>query len=167
MGGFGAARAPGQCHRTAPVPSQAEAEHGLGGLLDVQLERHLDRRARIQAHAQAPRQALAQQRRRPAHVAVAAEKLDAVAGHGARTGVGVGVEKRDAALEFGVVGIARGQHAAVAVDLGHHVHLGLGMQVAEDPFDVAGGGQPARTAGAVVQLEHAELHRVLEADVHP
>ena len=168
--GIAAARALGQRDRLAPVATQPQPEYGLAGLPGVQRDRHLDCGARVQACAELSRQAFAQQRRGALQVAVAAEEFGAVAGDAAGAGASaavIGIEEGDAALEFGVVAVARGQHAAVAVDFGDHVHLRPRMQVAEDPFDIAGGAQPARAPGPVVQLEHAVFHRVLQADVHP
>ena len=170
VGGIDAARALGQRNRLAPAFSEAQAEHGFATLQRFQIERYLDRGAGIQARAEPAGQALAQQCSGPLQVAVAAQEFGAITSDAARGDVGVGricIEEGDAAFELGVVAVARGQHAAVAIDLGDHVHLRARMQVAEDPFDVTGGGEPARTSGLVVQLEHAVLHRVLQPDVHP
>src|SRR3546814_11880669 len=41
------------------------------------------------------------------------------------------------------------------------------MQVAEDPFDVAGGAEPACGVTGVAYPQHAELHRRFTCHVHP
>src|SRR3546814_6682789 len=50
---------------------------------------------------------------------------------------------------------------------GDHVHLRARMQVAEDPFDVAGGAEPAGGVTGVAYPQHAELHRRFTCHVHP
>src|SRR3546814_1193342 len=50
---------------------------------------------------------------------------------------------------------------------GNHVHLRARMQVAEDPFDVAGGAEPAGGVTGVAYPQHAELHRRFTCHVHP
>src|SRR3546814_11701016 len=41
------------------------------------------------------------------------------------------------------------------------------MQGAEDPFDVAGGAEPAGAVTGVAYPQHAELHRRFTCHVHP
>ena len=51
-------------------------------------------------------------------------------------------------------------------DLGDDVRRGLRAQVAEHPFDVAGGGEPAAARAVVAQHQERELHRRVERDEH-
>src|SRR3546814_12720273 len=83
--------------------------------------------------------------------------------------VDFGVEERDTAAEFGVVGVAR-QHGAIRMlrlGRGDPVHLRARMQVAEDPFDVAGGAEPAGAVTGVAYPQHAELPRPFTFPVPP
>ncbi len=97
--------------------------------------------------------------------AVAAEEFAAVA-IDAATGV-VHVEERHPVRELGVPRIAGEQRAAGRIRFGDHVHRGLLAQVAEQPFDVAGGAEPARPAGIVAQFQHRELHRGVQRHIDP
>ena len=66
----------------------------------------------------------------------------------------VHVEERDPVGELGVVGVAREERAAVGIDLGDHVHRRFRPQIAQHPFHIAGGGEPARSARLVSHLQH-------------
>ncbi len=147
------------------VLAGAEPEHRLALGAGSQAQRHLNRRARIQPGAEASGQAFAAQRLRIGHVAVAAEELATVAAAAAR--VRVHVEERGARGELGVVGIVRQQCTVRAVLLGDHVHLRLHPQIAQHPFHIAGRRQAPAAAGQVAQLQHRELHRLMQRHVHP
>ena len=54
----------------------------------------------------------------------------------------------------------------MASDFGDHVHRRLGSQIAKDPFHVTGGREPARTPRSIAHLQHRELHRRIDGDVH-
>src|SRR5690606_14068166 len=169
-GCVGAAGAARQGDRLAHVATGAEAEDGLGLAADGDEDWHLDRRTRVQPRAETTRQPLPLQGDRRLHAAVAAEELDAVRGQAAplvADAMGVGVEERHPASELGVVGIARGEYPAVAVDLADHMHPRPGAEVAEHPFHVARGRQAPWPAGPVAQAQDAVLHRLLEIDVDP
>src|SRR5690606_4624344 len=83
--------------------------------------------------------------------------------------VDVGVEEGDTAAELGVVGVARQYRAIRMLRLGRgdHVHLRARVQVAEDPFDVARGAEPARGVAGIAHAQHAELYRRFARHVHP
>ena len=146
------------------IATHAEPEHDFAFGAVGKLEHHLQRGARIERRTHLARQPRAGQRRGIAQAAVAAEKLRAVARHAAARVVHV--EERDPVGELGAVRIARHHRAALRVDLGDHVHRRLGLQIAQHPFHVAGGGEPARPAGVVAHLQHRELHRGVGGHVH-
>ena len=97
--------------------------------------------------------------------AVAAEELGPVAGDGA--GRIVHVEEGDPVGEFGVVRVAREERAGFGVDFGDHVHGRFRPQVAQHPFQVAGGGEPARTARIVAHLQDREFDRRVHGHINP
>ena len=143
----------------------AEAEDDLALLTVGQVERHQDRAAGIHRRADLAGKPHARQRRRVGQPTVAPEELGAIAGQRARHVVDV--EERDAPVELRVVGVAREQRAAGGVDLGDHVHCRFRPEIAEHPFDIAGGGQLARTARTVAHFQHREFDRFFEIDINP
>ena len=134
---------------------QAEPEDDLALLPVSQIESHLDRCARIQTAAQLAGQMGARHRRRILQAAVAADEFGAIAGGGPVQVVHV--EEGDPIGKLGVIRVARVERAAVRIDFGAHVHGRFRPQVAQHPFHVARGGQPARPAGGVAHLEHARI----------
>ena len=149
----------------AMVLAHAKAEHDLVRLFRTQQDRYLDRRTRVHAHAKLAGQLLAQQRCRMRQAAVTAQEFVAIGGEAAA--FGIDIEERHAPGKIGVVGVARGQYVVGPVQFADHVHLRLDLEVAQHPFHVAGGRQPAWTAREVAQLEHRELDRVFQRHVNP
>ena len=87
------------------------------------------------------------------------------AGH--RTGDAVGgvdVEEGDPVAEVVAVAVAGVERAVVGRDLGVDMRRVLLTQVAEHPFDVAGGGEAAAARAVVAQHQARELHRIVERD---
>jgi hypothetical protein len=84
----------------------------------------------------------------------------------ARSVAGVDVEEADPVAEVVAVAVARVERAGVGVDFGVDVRRRLRAQVAEHPFDVAGDGQPPRSAAVVAQQQARELHRFVHRDEH-
>jgi hypothetical protein len=122
--------------RTALETRGAEAENENALLAVIELERHLERRARIEACADAVRKLHAPHRGRVAQRAIAPDELGAVAGHGACRVIDV--EKRDLGCEFSVVGVACANRTAGRLYFGDHVHRRLRSRIAEHPLDVTG-----------------------------
>ena len=143
--------------------AHAEPEHDLARLALGQLQRHMDRSAGVERRAGAARQARAAERGGAAHRAVAPDELVAVTADGAeRTVCVVDDEEADPVAMVVAVGVACIQRAAVRRDLGDHMRRRLRAQIAQHPFDIAGGRQPPRPVGAVAQRQHRELDRRVE-----
>ena len=153
---------PAASSRSRPAPSLKTISRSCPS---SSVEGHLDRRARIQGASHATGQRRPHHRGRLPERAVAADELGAVAGHAA-TRV-VHVEEGRAPGELGVVRVLGEHGAAVRVDRGDHVRGGLPAEVTEDPLHVAGGGQAARSAGGVADLQDRPLHGRRRVHVHP
>ena len=147
------------------IAPDAEPEDDLALLPVGQIEGYLDRGAGIQGGPHLAGKARARHRRRTSQRAVASEEFGPVAAYGA--GRIVHVEERDPVGELRVVRIARKQRAAVRVDFGDHVHGRFRPQIAQHPFHVAGGGEPARPARLVAHFQHRELDRRIQGHVDP
>ena len=145
--------------------AHAEAEDDFARLPGRELDHHLDRPAGVERGAGAAREAGAPQRGRAPQRPVAADEFVAVGGH--RTGDAVGgvdVEEGDPVAEVVAVAVAGVERAVVGRDLGVHMRRVLLTQVAEHPFDVAGGGEAAAARAVVAQHQARELHRIVERD---
>ena len=131
------------------------------------VNRHLQRGARIQPRADAGRTDCARAAcGGVAQAAVAAEEFGAVA---ARCSCGSRhVEERHPLGELGVVGVAwRTAPRLIAIRFGDDVHRGLFAQVAQHPFDVAGGGRRRVAPDSLRTFSDRELHRGIECHVDP
>ncbi|MNM60737.1 hypothetical protein D3C81_720270 [compost metagenome] len=154
-----------QRQRFLAVAPCAKAEGRFTAVARGQLQRHLDRRAGIQARTHPCIQTLAPQRCRCVQAAVAADELQAITGPAAA--VGIGVEEGHPAAEIGAVGVSRQQRPGLVVAFSDHVHARLRAQVTHHPFDVADGRQPPCPARQVVQAQDRELQWRGDVDEYP
>ena len=102
-----AAEAARQRQRVLAVVALAQQQHDVACLAGLEIDSNLKRGARVEAGAEALRQRLTRQGRRPPQRAVPPQELEPVAGR--RCGPHARVRERHASREVGVVGIAR-QH---------------------------------------------------------
>ncbi|MNP10505.1 hypothetical protein D3C76_1026580 [compost metagenome] len=118
------------------VPGCTEAEDHVLLFTAVEVQGHLDRRARIEAATGAARQACLLQSCRCLEAAVAADELGAIA---ADAGVGrVGIEERHPFAKLDRIGVPGEECAAGGVGFRHHMHRRFAAQVAQHPLDIAG-----------------------------
>jgi hypothetical protein len=126
-------------------------------------QRRLQGGARIVARPDAAREPHAPHGRGAGQLAIAAQKLGAVAGQ--RAVRFAAVDKRHPVAELRAVDVAGENRAAGRIGLGHHVQQRLAPRVAEDQFPIAGDRQLSRTPRVVGDLELVELHRRVERHI--
>src|SRR5208282_193345 len=141
MGGSRFAKTTHQVVSVIFAMAYAESEDDLTLLPVCQLERNLYRGTGVQSSPRSPGHPGSSHGSRIPKRAVAAKELSPIAGHGAASIVYV--EEGNPVGELRIVGVPREQCAAVGVNFGDHVHRRFRPQVAENPFHVSGGGEPA------------------------
>ena len=147
------------------VPTEPEAKARLPFLPVGQIERDLDRAARIQPRADVAGKAGALQRRRLRQASIPAKKLLPVPGEGAHSIADI--DERNAIGKLGVVIVARQQRTGPEIHFRLHVQQALLPQIAQYPFEIAGGRQAPRTPRDIAQFQDHELDRRVHRHVDP
>ena len=149
--------------RLVRVSAEAEGEDDDDLLAVGDLERDLERPARVEPGAHPAREADSFQGGRPGHRPVPAEELVPVAR--CRPVYLVHVEEGRPVGELAVVEISGQDRPGQGVDLGHHMHRHRRPVLAEDPLDVPGHRDRSRPARAVPYPDLPVLHGGLDRDV--
>ena len=166
--------------RGARGVAAAPAAHQRAGLVDALARRRGGRRSRVLRRRQARRRRAARRRdrarrrrgptdaARPAPPVPRSEPLrpkKSPRSPQALRRCAVDIEERDAAVEVGVVGVAREEGACLGVELGDDLHQRLRRSSPSTHSTIAGDAEPARPAASVAQSEHRELDRRVDRDV--
>ena len=146
------------------VPGLAQQEDDAPRLAGSQREGQLQRRAGVEARAEAAGERLAGEGGRLRERPVAAQERGPVAGGRARGLARVGEGHVPGVL--GVVGIARQDGAGLGVELGHDVERLALARRAQDPLVVGDDAQATRGAALVRQDEPRELHGIARVHEH-
>ena len=160
-----AAEPPDQLLGLVGIVAGAQHEDQFALLAVGQVERHLQRRAGVEARARLAGQLRVPHRGGIGRRAVASQKLRAAAGDGPR-GV-ADVDEDGLAGKLTVVHVAGKQRARGRVDLGDHVHQVRVPPLAEHQLPVAGDRQAPGPARAIAHLHHHQFHGRVQRDVGP